>query len=153
MCFRRDLNDFSTKQWVFSENKIYEPVLFKGFPEPWRRQTLYSRIYLFPVQFCELFAEKAKIQNIRRKEYNYIVELIESISKDGLFNPCIMKYDNNGKLRYHDGYHRLTAILDIEGFNYIPIILESSPKIKGYGRLVNEEMFSMLNFIDKDFDV
>lgn len=151
--FRRDLDDFSEKDWEFTESSLFRPILSVGFPEPWRRHCDRHRIYLFPLDFCKIFADKRQLNNISRKEEDYICSLRESIQREGLFNPAVMKYDNNGKLRYHDGYHRLAAVLEIDGFDFMPVKIEQSPRVKGYGRVLSEELLTILDVVDKDFNV
>jgi len=125
----------------------------KPRPEPWRKHELAKRqaIYLLPVSFCELLADDQQVHNNRKKTPNKIAWLRESISEEGLKRPCILVLDSVGNLRYHDGYHRLTAIQQIEDFTHIPCILQhSTGRIRSYGRPLHQITEIILELVSAD---
>lgn len=146
MWFRRSLDDFEEKKWDM-KNGFFSPKIPTRRFDPWTLKS--DPIYLVPVEFAYLFADKGKIANIERTEEPYIAELIESISTEGLREPALMKFDEFGKLRYHDGYHRLTAIRRIDGFTDIPVRIKQSPRIVGYGRSFAEEVYNVFSAINE----
>ena len=129
----------------------YDPVLPR--PEPWRKSYMaeVEKTYLVPVEFAYRFADKDQIANNRIRVPEKIAELKASIAVEGLKLPGIMVLDENGKLRYHDGYHRLTAILELEDFDLIPVVFRrSTGKIKAFGRPMVGEAEIIFAYIDAD---
>ena len=122
-------------------------------PEPWRHHELaaLNRVYLLPLEFCETFADDQQVHNNRKIVPEKIRWLRESIDELGLQRPCIMVLDATGKLRYHDGYHRLTAIQQIPGFTHVPCILQhSTGRIRGYGRPMHQVVEIILEMVSAD---
>jgi len=144
--FRRNLDDFGDKEWVFSNN-TYLPRI--KVPEPWRDHPKADELYLVPVSFVKIFLENAHVVQIRHQAATKVAELRDSIRLEGLQQPCTMVYDATGKLRYHDGHHRLTAILEIPEITHIPVFLKETKKVKGYGRPISEEVVALFQFLDK----
>lgn len=121
--------------------------------EPWRYHsiTLSNKIYLLPVAFCETFADLKEVDHNRKMEANKIEWLRESIDEEGLKRPCILVIDATGKLRYHDGYHRLAAVQQVKDFSHIPCILQTSTgRIRGYGRPLHQEVEIILEMLSAD---
>lgn len=142
MWFRRDLNDFSSNKWVL-DGGFYRPVIC--VPEPWRAA---DYDFVVPVEFALIFADRHRMVSIERDEQEYIASLVDSISSNGLMEPPVMVYDHFGKLRYHDGYHRLIALSHVDSIKRIPVKLRESPRVRGYGRLVGEEIISIFEVFD-----
>lgn len=112
--------------------------------EPWMDHHRIDEIYYVPIEFCRLFADRTRLDLLSRTEAEWICEIGTSIAEDGLREPAVMAFDENGKLRYHDGYHRmLTGELES-----IPVLLEEArPNVRGYGRPIGSimrEMFEAL---------
>jgi hypothetical protein len=131
----------------------YELNLSEPRPQPWRNHDLASRntIYLLPIEFCEMFADDQQIHSNRKMVPEKIEWLRDSIDKEGLKRPCILVVDATGKLRYHDGYHRLTAIQQIPDFTHVPCILQhSTGRIRGYGRPLHQVMEVILKMVSVD---
>ena len=149
------------RKWlVFERPYVYEPepYTFKYDPElpdpprpqPWREHFLArsERTYLLPVSFVVQFADKDQIANNRVRVPDKVLELKESIDREGLKQPAIMTLDSYGKLRYHDGYHRLTAILELEDFTHIPIVFRrGTGRTKAFGRQMSAEAEVILELI------
>lgn len=141
---------------------VDEPYTYKytlelpppGRPEPWRQHphAVEGRVRLLPVEFCAKFADPNQIANNRVRVPEKIEELRRSIAKDGLRVPALMRLDQYGKLRYHDGYHRLTAIQQIPDFVNLPVVIDrvNDNRIKGYGRPLQEEFDFILDFLVAD---
>lgn len=111
---------------------------------PWMNHPRVDEMFYVPMDFCRLFADQTRLDLLARTEAEWICEIGTSIVEDGLREPAVMAFDETGKLRYHDGYHRmLTGELEC-----IPVILqEARPNVRGYGRPIGSimrEMFEAL---------
>ena len=148
------------RKWlIFERPYVYEPepYTFKYDPEfpeipkePWRdhKMAKTERVYVVPVDFVYRFADPDQIANNRKRVPEKIAELRTSIAEEGLKQPAIMTLDSYGKLRYHDGYHRLTAILEIEGFDKIPVVFRrGTGRTKAFGRQMAAEAEVILELI------
>lgn len=93
-----------------------------------------------PVSFAMCFADKAKMNAIKKTEASYIDELRSSIATQGLLEPAIMYFDPQGKIRYQEGYHRLCALSELPYIKSMPVRLQESPRVRGYGRHISEEV-------------
>lgn len=131
--FRRELDDFGPFDWDDSK-----PLFPRVAPEPWR--TFPGPKFLIPLDLVLTFADRNRLANILRTEQEYVFGLADSIDMEGLTTPPTMVYDDAGKIRYHDGYHRLAATLALKYFDSLPVCLVKSPYVRGYGRLVSEEV-------------
>lgn len=131
----------------------YQRTIKVPRPEPWREHqlTVHNTIYLLPLEFCETFADQQEVHKDRKMVPDKIAWLRESIDEIGLQRPCILVLDATGKLRYHDGYHRMTAIQQIPDFTHIPCILQhSTGRIRGYGRPMHQVAEIILGMVSAD---
>jgi hypothetical protein len=142
--FRRSLDDFGPFEWV-SESGVLRP-LFPIRPEPWRLSSSHLA-YNVPLDFIRLFINPHELSEVHRKDAAYVAQLVEEIDKFGLREPAAMKYDANGKLRFHDGHHRFAALEILGYFQSMPVTLQESPLIKGYGRVVGSDIVSLLQLL------
>lgn len=143
--FRRELDDFGPFDW-----DGLKPLFPRPVPEPWRDCP--ADLFLVPLTFVQVFADRKKLNEIVRTESEYITGLAEAINEQGLLVPPLMVFDSAGKVRYHDGYHRLAAIEILGYFNAIPVRLEHSPSVRGHGRPVSEEMPSLFQLFAVNAD-
>ena len=144
--FRRDKEDFNV-DWELLDGH-YKPKVPQPFPTPWRLHPKAEECLLLPRSVCFYFADQQKMRNIERLEPEKVSELRESISKEGLKVPLKMTWDAHGKIRYHDGYHRMTAMRVLDEPQHVPVLLSRSDRVKGYGRQPEhyiELLFSALN--------
>ena len=132
MWFRRRLDNFDV-DWVV-EDTFCKPLLPSHFPEPWTDHQWVDDCIVLPRDVCLFFADHRKMRNIERQEPGKINELRDSISTIGLTTPIIMTWDDTGKIRYHDGYHRLTAMRVLDNPLRIPVLLRHSDRVKGVGQ-------------------
>lgn len=135
--FRRSLDDFEG----FDRDENGQPLFPHAIPEPWRDTIVPT--YLLPITFIDLFIDHSRVHNIERTEHDYVSQLAEAIDMEGLKVPPSMRYDHAGLVRYHDGYHRYAAIKSLGYFHSIPVTLKESPRVRGHGRLVSEEVIGL----------
>lgn len=133
MWFRRNLDEFDV-DWTFSEG-FFSPVILRDL-QPWRNHPLASECHVIPKELALLVADQDYMAKILRSDWEdaKMSSLRESILNEGLREPLTMVYDSGGKLRYHDGYHRLCILQEIGHVKSIPVFLQYSPRVKGYGR-------------------
>ena len=144
--FRRSLDCFDTDT-VWDDSGHVRPVFPKRQKEPWRDHHLAADCLLLPYHVVEFFAEERKLNTIARLEPDKVSSLAESIATEGLTTPVEMVWDPQGKFRYHDGYHRLTAMRTIpeKRPDYIPVVLKQSDRVHGYGKMPERWMDHLLS--------
>jgi hypothetical protein len=132
--FRRELDDFDV-DWEFTD-RWFRPVMRPDpFPTPWRSHPDAANCIVLPRSICYFFADEKKIRDIERGEHHKISELRDSIAEEGLKVPLKMTFDSLGKVRYHDGYHRLAAMRVLDEPAMVPVLLTlSDNRVKAYGR-------------------
>lgn len=138
MWFRRRLDDFGPFDW----SEDMQPLFRTAHPEPWRRT--HSEVYLVPMDLIDTFIDRRQLQETIRRDSDQIASLAAQIDTQGLFVPPLVKFDATGKIRYHDGYHRYGAIESLGYFHSIPVTLEESPAVKGYGRQLTDHGLTVL---------
>lgn len=154
--FRRKKSDFDPLlKWATEQYSYhYNPVLpDPPLPEPWRQSKAAQqhRVYLLDKHFLLLFADASQISNNRIRVPDKIQFLKESIAQIGIKEPGIVVIDENGKFRYHDGYHRLTAILELDKVTHMPVYLRrSSNRIKGFGLDFGSQVEVILDAMSAD---
>ena len=102
-----------------------------------------EEIFWVPVAFCKLYADPKRITLLERTEPEYLSEIQRSVMDDGIHEPATMVVDESGKMRYHDGYHRLIVSERI-GRESIPVVVKTSERIKGYGKIIGPSLFKVL---------
>lgn len=114
--------------------------------EPWREHRLADRVILVPCGVLRLFADPARISLLLHQEHEKVRldQVGASIAATGLTDPCTVFYDDYGKVRFHDGYHRLIVSDRIDWLNVLPTVLEHSDRITGYGRPIEEFLETVL---------
>lgn len=132
--YRRDLDDFTAYDWEFVDGH-WLPVFPTQFPQPWREHHLAEECLEVPREVCYYFADDRKMRDIERTEPEKTSMLRESIASEGLKVPLQMVWDDHGKIRYHDGYHRLTAMRILRYPTVLPVVFtQSTGRIKAHGR-------------------
>lgn len=124
--YRRELDDFDLRDWHLTDDGHWQPSFPQPFPEPWRQHHDADLCLEVPREVCYLFADDRKMRDITRQEPDKTAMLAESIATEGLKVPLTMTWDDHGKIRYHDGYHRLTAMQHLENPTVLPIIFRRS---------------------------
>ncbi len=109
--------------------------------EPWMYRQ--EEIFWVPVSFCKLFADPKRITLLERTEPDYLNEIQASVMDEGMHEPATMVLDESGKMRYHDGYHRMIVSERI-GRESIPVVLKIVERVNGYGRQVSSTLFKVL---------
>lgn len=102
-----------------------------------------EEIFWVPLDFCKLYADPKRITLLERTEPEYLAEIQRSVMEDGIREPATMVLDESGKMRYHDGYHRM-IVLERIGRKSIPVVLKTSERIKGYGKTIDPTLFKVL---------
>jgi hypothetical protein len=131
---------------------VLDPVV--PLPAPWKDHQFAKSVYLLPLDFCMTFVDNSYLLKVERDDTLRIAELAESMLVEGIKTPIILVIDGQGKLRYHDGYHRLSVILaNREHFPYIPCLLNhSTGTVRAYGRTVQSEIDTILKFVAQPAD-
>lgn len=149
--FRRKPDEFDV-DWDlhgtrYSPNFPAQPV---PFPEPWRDYPGSANCLLLPRSVCLFFADEKKIQDIERQEPEKVHDLRTSIAVEGLKVPLIMTWDDHGKIRYHDGYHRMTAMRVLDDPQVVPVwFRRSEGRVKAYGRQPEDYIEILFSAIDR----
>lgn len=138
MWFRRSLDDFGPFDW----SDDLEPLFPTTHPEPWRATS--EEVFLLPLAFVDSFIDHRDLNQKKRLDHDGIAQLAASIDEHGLFKPGQIIFDANGKLRYHDGYHRYAAVESLGYFDSIPVTVKESQTVRGYGRPINENTLTVL---------
>lgn len=135
--FRRSPDDFGPFDWADGE-----PLFPTPHPEPWRDSP--EDIYLLPVGFVETIIDRRQLERTKRLDHEQVASLAASINENGLYNVPTVMFDREGKVRYHDGYHRYAAMESLGYFTAVPVRLKESRQVKGYGRGLSQEVESVL---------
>lgn len=119
---------------------LYDPIT-NPLPQQWRNRGDAGEIFLLPVGFIVRFADKGYLQRIQQRDQGKIGVLRDSMVVEGQIVPMGMNLDPSGKLRFHDGYHRLCVALERPDlFPLVPVLLDrGTGAIRGYGRNLYEE--------------
>jgi len=134
--------DWSKEEYTYRYDPIFRSEPWRSWPVP---------VHLVPVDFCYKYADPRYLREIGNLEHEYIERLRSEIDQDGLKRPCIMRIDEQGKTRFHDGYHRLVAISGVVWMDKVPIVLEWTPKtIRGYGRPLHIGLEDLLGILPLD---
>lgn len=136
--FRRELDSFDV-DWERRGDK-FVPVFPYVHPTPWRDHYLADSFLVVPKSLALQFADRSYMSRLWRQEPDRLAELAAQIAEDGLREPLTMYYDEAGKLRYHDGYHRLCVMENMDFIRVLPVLLKRSDRVKGYGRNVGPEI-------------
>lgn len=68
------------------------------------------------------------------KTHRYRVDpLVEAIAAEGQKVPAVIVLDQRGRVRYHDGYHRLVAATEL-GIETMGVQFTESQVIRGFSR-------------------
>lgn len=121
------------------ESKFIEPYKYEYqlVLEPWRG--VYPNARAVPVSVLREFADPQILNLHQTRDNDYINEIKDSIQREGLLHPMLLVMDDDGKVRLHDGYHRLAAAQRL-GLDHFPTIFQRVQRIKGYGVRINERM-------------
>jgi hypothetical protein len=147
MWFRRDLDDFGPFDW----SDDMRPLFPTAHPEPWRATN--DEVFLLPLAFVDTFIDRNDLENKKKRDHSQIASLAASIDEDGLFKPAQIIFDVDGKIRYHDGYHRYAAIESLGYFDSVPVTLKEATRVKGYGRPLTENTLTVLKLFTVTADV
>lgn len=110
---------------------------YREFPEP-KETTENPGQYLLPMELVLAFIDKGYHRDRERHDPQRLELLEQSIREEGLHEPILLLLDPDGKIRIHDGNHRL-IVLQRLGHSKVPVNLEVKPKpVKGYGRKLSD---------------
>lgn len=78
-------------------------------------------------------------------------DLEHSLLTEGLKEPFTVYVDENGKVRFQDGHHRLSIIRDnISLFPVVPVLLKRTSHIRAYGRTLHDECDRIFALLSKN---
>lgn len=99
-------------------------------PEPWRQHPVSTRtdVRLIPTWAVRRCADQKRLNEIWRKEEQYIRDLSTLIGTEGLKVPVRFTVDKRGNLRLRDGHHRLLAV-EMIPLNWMPYVFESNKNV------------------------
>lgn len=153
--FRRNRDDFDV-EWDLHGTRYAprfpeEPV---PFPEPWREHPSAPDCILLPRALVYRFADERKIRDIERTEVSKTADLRASIASEGLKVPLTMTFDSMGKVRYHDGYHRMTAMRPLDEPQMVPVLLKMAEgRVKAFGLQPEQYMRALFSEIERAITV
>jgi ParB-like nuclease domain len=130
--FRRSPDEWDV-DWLVKDGKII-PSIPNVRPEPWREN--FPEATLVPIDFVSYFVNETEINEKDRFERWKCDEVKASLTDDGFHQPMVMYWDDEGRVRFHDGHHRLVAAREL-GWKTVPVELRHAGEgviLRGYSR-------------------
>lgn len=119
-------------------------------PEPWRQHPLAGDCWRVPVAFVLKFTDPVELSNKASRDAQHVADLYLDIQQNGITTPLEMWIDQRGKIRLHEGHHRMAAIVRLGDIQLVPVLIKrSSGTMRGYGRTAHDEIETILSNIGR----
>lgn len=135
--------------YTYTYNPHFEDLTV---PQPWRRRPDADEIYFLPLDFVMMFTDRGRMSHIRHREAAYIAELSQSMLTEGILTPLEMNLDREGKIRLHEGHHRIIVANNLQ--HYFPRVPVKLKRVDGvlrqYGKQLTEAIDDIFRYINRD---